>query len=199
MQKNHFIAQESFWYSVRKQDLFFYFLYIKTFRKKIGFCIWMKITMTAIIERQRARLYKKQKRFQTFLYTKSQTLFKKLSKFRYVFKYKKQYTWRYGIFMKFLKLEFIYKKHDTLRYVTFLYAKSWTLHKKQDNLRYVFIYKNLALLRYAIFYWIFEICGEGGIYLFKKHCTLRDIFILKNNALYVTLLYTKSLTLSVTF
>ena len=36
---------------------FFCFLYIKKFRKKFGFCIWKKITMTAIIERQRARLY----------------------------------------------------------------------------------------------------------------------------------------------
>ena len=35
---------------------FFCFL---TFRKKIGFCIWMKITMTAIVERQRARSYMK--------------------------------------------------------------------------------------------------------------------------------------------
>ena len=37
-----------------------------------------------------------------------------------------------GFFMNFLKLAFIYKKHDTLRYVTFLYTKSWTLRKKQD-------------------------------------------------------------------
>ena len=58
MQKNYFIAQESSRYSVRKQDWFFWlFVNIKTFRKKIGFCIIMKITMTAIIERQRARLY----------------------------------------------------------------------------------------------------------------------------------------------
>ena len=58
MQKNYFIAQESSWYSVRKQDSFFFLsLYIKTARKKNGFCIWMKTTMTAIIERLRARLY----------------------------------------------------------------------------------------------------------------------------------------------
>ena len=29
--------------------------------------------------------------------------------------------------MKFLKLAFIYKNHDTLRYVTFLYTKSLAL------------------------------------------------------------------------
>ena len=36
---------------------FLLFVYIKTLRKKNGFCIWMKSTMTAIIERQRARIY----------------------------------------------------------------------------------------------------------------------------------------------
>ena len=46
-------------------------------------------------------------------------------------------------FMKCLKLAFIYKKPDTLRYVTFLYTKSHILRKKQDNFYYVFIYKNL--------------------------------------------------------
>ena len=48
----------------------------------------MKIMMTAIIERQRARLYtQKAKNCQTFLYiyTKSQTLLKKLDNFRYIF------------------------------------------------------------------------------------------------------------------
>ena len=66
--------------------VFFCFLYIKTFRKKIVFCIWMKITMTAISERQRARLYtqKVKKNCETFLYTKSQTHFKNLDNFRYV-------------------------------------------------------------------------------------------------------------------
>ena len=43
----------------------------------------MKITITSIIERQRARFYihKKQKNCETFLYTKYQTLFQKLDKF----------------------------------------------------------------------------------------------------------------------
>ena len=56
--KNYFIAQESSRYSVRKQDWFFLlFVHIKTFRKKIGFCIWMKITMTDIIKRERTLFY----------------------------------------------------------------------------------------------------------------------------------------------
>ena len=115
--------------------------------------------------------------------------------------------------MKFLKLAFIHKKHDTLYYCTFLYKKIQTLRKKQDNLRYVFMFKNLDTLHYAIFHSIFEIGGGGGhFYLQKtiqfvlhfyikktnglcvtfyiqKHDTMRYIFIYKNNALCITFLY----------
>ena len=70
--------------------------------------------------------------------------------------------------MKFLRLEFIYKKHDTFRYVKFLNTKSQALRKKQDNLRYVFIYKNLALLRYAIFIEFLKFAKGGGHLLLKK-------------------------------
>ena len=59
----------------------------------------MKVSMAAIIERQRARFYiKKAKKCEMFLHTKIETLFKKLDNFRYVLIYKKQYTLRYGIF-----------------------------------------------------------------------------------------------------
>ena len=108
---------------------------------------------------------------ETFLYTKSQTLFKKLDDIRYVFTYKKPYTLRYGIFMKFLKLAFIYKKHKTLCYVTFLTIKRQTLRTKQDNLRYVFIYKNPPLLRYTVFVEFLKFAEGGGIYLLEKQCT----------------------------
>ena len=85
----------------------------------------MKITMTAIIERQRARLYtQKAKQLpNVFIYKKPDT-FQKTRQFPLRFYIQKQYTWHYGIFMKFLMLVYIYKKHDILRYVTFLYKKS---------------------------------------------------------------------------
>ena len=72
----------------------------------------MKITMTDIIKRQRARLYtqKAKTNCEMCLYTKSQELFKKLDN-------------RYGTFIKFLNLALIYKKHDTFRYMTLLYTK----------------------------------------------------------------------------
>ena len=60
----------------------------------------MKITMTAIIERQRARLYtqKAKKNCETFLYTKSWTLFKKQDNCRNGFIYKMANTLCYAIF-----------------------------------------------------------------------------------------------------
>ena len=199
MQKNYFISQESSRYSVRKQDWFFLlFVYIKCFRKKIFLYINWNYDDCHHRKTKRTIIYKEQKNCETFLYTKSLTLFRKLDNFCYVFIYKKPYTWSYGIFMKFLKLAFIYKKHDTLRNVKFLYTKIWTLSKKKDNLRFVFIYKNPSLLRYAIFNWIFEICGGGGHLFVKKQCTLREIYISKKQC---TLRYIaiKSLTLCVTF
>ena len=91
--------------------------------------------------------------------------------------------------MKFLKLEFIYKKHDTLHYVTLLYTKIHTFRKNQDNLRSIFIYKNTHNFLYAIFHGIFEIVIGGGggcmqkkmhfaLHLYtQKQCTLRYVFI----------------------
>ena len=60
---------------VNRIDFCLLFVHIKTFRKKIGFCIRMKIMMTAIIERQRARLYtqKAKKLLNVFIYKKPDT------------------------------------------------------------------------------------------------------------------------------
>ena len=71
----------------------------------------MKITMTAISEIQRARfyLYKKQKHLRNVFLTESPTLSKNQDNLRYVFIYKNQDTLRYAIFIKKLKLAFIYK------------------------------------------------------------------------------------------
>ena len=83
--------------------------------------------------------------------------------------------------MKILRLAFIYKNHETLRYVTFLYTKSQTLHQKQDNLHYVFLYRNSDTLRYAIFHGIFEVGGGGW----------GGCFYIQKNAPCVTFLYPK--------
>ena len=66
----------------------------------------MKITITTIIERQRARLYSK-----------------KANNCRYVFKYK-THTFDVTGFDEIFELSIYIQKHDTLRNVTFLYTKS---------------------------------------------------------------------------
>ena len=128
---------------------------------------------------KRFYLYKKQKKLRNvFIYKKPDT-FQKARQFPLRFYTQKAIHWRYGIFMKFLKLAFIFKKHDTLRYVTFIYSKSMTLRKKQDNLL-SFLYtqiRHFSVTRF--FHWIFEICGGGGYLFLKRQCTLREIFILK--------------------
>ena len=65
----------------------------------------MKITTTAIIERQRARLYtqKAKKLRNVFIFKKPHT-FQKARQFPLCFIFKKQYTLRYGIFHKILEV-----------------------------------------------------------------------------------------------
>ena len=147
----------------------------------------------------------------TFLYTlKSKTIAKLfLHKKPYTFQKARQFPLRFYLqkaihltlrdFYEFLKLAFIYKKHDTLRQVTFLYTKSQTLRKKQNNLRYVLYTKIRHFCVTRFFIEFLKFAEGGGDLLIKKQCTLRDIFISKNTALCVTFLYSKSLTLCVTF
>ena len=48
---------------------------------------------------------------------------------------------------------FLYTKSKKMR--NLLHTKKQTLRKKQENFRYVFIYKNQETLRYAIFHEMF--------------------------------------------
>ena len=66
-----------------------------------------------------------------------------------------------------------------------------TLHKKQDNFRYVFIYQNPALCVKRFFIEFLKFAEGGGIFIFlqknhfalhfyiQKQCTLRYIAIYK--------------------
>ena len=94
MQKNYFIAQESSRYSVRKQDWFFLlFVYIKVSQKNWFLYMNENYNDCHQLKTTRTFLYtQKSKICETFLYTKSQTFFKNLDNFRYVFTYKMPYT-----------------------------------------------------------------------------------------------------------
>ena len=84
----------------------------------------MKITITAIIERQRPRFYihKKQKQLPNVFLHKKPDTFQKPRQFLLRFIYKKPYTFRYGFFLKCFEVRIYLQKHDTLRNVTFLHT-----------------------------------------------------------------------------
>ena len=97
-------------------------------------------------------LYKqKAKNCETILYTKIQTLFKKLDNPRCVFVKKINTLYVMGFFMISLKLEFLYKIHYTFRYVTFLYKNLDTCQKSRQFVIRFYIQKP-GILRYAIFH-----------------------------------------------
>ena len=130
--------------------------------------------MTRNSERQCARfIYTKSKKNakHLYIYSKGQTLFKKQDNLRYIFIHKNPNTLLYEILYKCLKLAFmyIYKKHDTFSYVDFLYTKIQTLlRKKQDNLRYFFIYTKSLTLCVTRFYMEFFKLAEGGGHFYRQ-------------------------------
>ena len=96
----------------------------------------MKITMTSVGKRQRARfnIHKNKEKIVKRFYIQKARHFEK-SKTIYVpllyIKSKTIYVSQF--FMKILKFAFIYKKYDTLCSVMFLYTKSLILCKNQEN------------------------------------------------------------------
>ena len=65
----------------------------------------------------------------------------------------------------------------------FIYKKSYTSQKARKCAIRFYIQKP-GTLRYAIFYWIFEICGGGWHLLIKKQFTLRELFVLKKRFIF---------------
>ena len=113
----------------------------------------MKIRITAIVERQRALLYtQKAKKIAKRFYMQKERHFSKSNTISVMFLYTKSHILYVKQFFMKCSSWNIYKKHDTFCYGTFLYAKTQTLRKKQDNLRYVFMFKNPDTLHYAIFH-----------------------------------------------
>ena len=80
--------------------------------------------------------------------------------------------------MEFLKWAFIYKKHDTLRYVTFYIQK--TRHfAKSKTIFDTFLYTKSGTVRYATFHQTFQIWGGGGHLLIKKNALCVIFYIEK--------------------
>ena len=53
------------------------------------------------------------------------------------------------------------------------------------------VYKNPDTLRYAILHWTFEIGGGAGTFLYEKKALYVRFLYAKNNAIGITVLYTK--------
>ena len=67
-------------------------------------------------------------------------------------------------------MPFIYKNHDILRYVTFLYKKSERLCKKHDNLHYI-LYTEIQTLCLTQFFIksLKLVEGGGQLYMQRKN------------------------------
>ena len=126
----------------------------------------------------------------SFIYKKPDT-FQKARNFRYVFRYKKPYTLRYGIFHEIFEVGIYIQKtwHFGLR-ALFIYKKLDISQKPRQFAICCYMQKS-GTLRYALFHWIFEICGGGGylfilktmhlffVAIYKEHNTMRYTLITK--------------------
>ena len=113
-------------------------------------------------------MYTKSKKMQNiYIYPKIRTPCKKQDNLRYIL-YTKSETLYVTQFSWFFQISIYIQKHDTLRYMTFLYPKSETLRKKQDSLRHVFIYAKILTLTVTRFFMEFLKLAEGGAFIYAK-------------------------------
>ena len=122
--------------------------------------------MTDISKIQRAcfYIYRKLKNPKHFNIQKFRHFEKYQDNLHHVFIYKSKTLYVTPFFMNILKLAFVYKKHDTLRYAKFYIQKSRHFAKSKTICLTFFTYNNPDNLRYTIFHWIFEICGGEGTF-----------------------------------
>ena len=188
MQNSIFIAQESSGYlgfkktySLRKNDCFFAFCAYKNVSKKKSFLHIILNHNDYHHRKTTCTIFNIEKKRNLDIY---------IIKKRYTLQKKRQFAIRFYLqkaghfplrnFHEIFDKGICIQKLDTLRYVTFLYTKSPTLRKKQDNLRHVFLYTKSPTLYVTRFFMEFlKLAEGGGIFINKKQCTLRYFFIYK--------------------
>ena len=108
----------------------------------------MKITIIDIRQRSSALfyIYKKRKQSPNVLVLRNK------DNVHYIFISKKQDTLCYAIFHENLELRIYIQKASQFALRDLLNRKTSTIRKKQDILRYVFIYKNPDTLGYTMFH-----------------------------------------------
>ena len=111
--------------------------------------------MTNISEIESAHfIYTKRKRkWETFIYKKKSRHFEKSKTICVTFLFTKiQTLYVMRFFMKILKLAFVYKKHDTLRYVTLLYTQKSRHFVKSKTICVTFLYtvRMISTARFSV-------------------------------------------------
>ena len=104
---------------------------------------------------RRTFIYTKSKKLGNILYTNSPTLFTKLDNFRYVFIFKKPYTWRSGIFMNFWSWH-LYTKSMTLCVMWRFYIQKARHFARSKTICDTFLYTKsgtFALRNFSLNFW----------------------------------------------
>ena len=98
-----------------------------------------------------------------------------------------QYPWKYG---QTFHPYSIYKKHDTLRYVTFLYTK-FRNFAKSKTIFTTFLYTKIRTLcgtRFLLDFWNWR-RGGGGVFLYSKNNALCVIFLMQKTIYFALRFY----------
>ena len=144
-------------------------------------------------------IYKKQEKIVTFIYVyKNPDTLRRVGQYALPFIQKKarHFILRYSLWKLRNRHIYIYKKawHFELCDV-FIYKNSET-SKKQDNLRYVFLFtKSLTLCVTQFFVGFLKLAEGGGGVINKNNAPCVKFLYARNISVYIPFLYTKSLTL----
>ena len=122
----------------------------------------MQITMTAIIKRQRARLYtQKAKKLRNVFIYKKQDTFQKARQFPLRFYMQKAIHLTLRDFHEIFEVGIYIQKHDTLRYVTFLYTQKARHFAKSKTICDTFLYSKIRHFCVTRFFIEFLKFAEG--------------------------------------
>ena len=145
----------------------------------------MKITMTASIEKRRARfIHKKQRKLWNIFMYKNPETFQKARQFPFRFYIQKAIHFTLRDFSWNFLSWHLYTKIMILCVMWRLYIQKARHFAKNKTICDTFLYikiRHFASRNFSLNFW--KLRRRGGMYFLKKQCTLCDIFILKNNAL----------------
>ena len=149
---------------------------------------WKLRSLPSSKDKAHVYIHKKQNNCETFLYTKSKTIFKKLDNSRYVL-YSKIHTIDVTGFLWNFWSWNLYTKITTLCVTWRFYIQKARHFAKSKTICDTFLYTKsgtFALCNFSLNFWNL---WRGGAFIHLKKCTLRENFILKKRCTlrYVTI------------